>query len=69
MPMVVGDLGTIGRLRSHLDNSDLFWPNVSERIVTYLQREVVCASADLLAKHLHNIKNLYRLQQLGLLKI
>ncbi len=52
VPVVVGDLGTIGRLRSYLDGSDLFWPNVTERIVTYLQREVVCASVDLLAKHL-----------------
>ena len=52
VPVVVSDLGTIGRLRSSLDSSNMFWPNVTERIVTHLRREVVCASADLLAKHL-----------------
>jgi len=49
---VIGDLGTVGRLKSHLENSDLFWPNVIERITVTLQREVVCASAYLLTKHL-----------------
>ncbi len=48
VPVVVGDLGTIGCLKSHLYNSNLFWPNVVERIVTHLQRDVVCDSADLL---------------------
>ncbi len=50
--MVIGDLGTVGRLKAHLEDADLFWPDTIERIVALLQREVVCASADMLCKHL-----------------
>ena len=52
VPVVVGDLGTVGRLKAHLEDADLFWPNAIETVIALLQREVVCASADMLCKHL-----------------
>ena len=52
VPVVMGDLGTVGRLMAHLEDADLFWPDTIETIIALLPREVVCASADMLCKHL-----------------
>ena len=52
IPVVLGDLGTLCGLRGHLEDSGLFWPSALEETISLMQREVICASADLLVKHL-----------------
>ena len=51
-PVVMGDLGTVGRLRTHLTESGVFWQDQVDRVVCGIQREVLCGSVDLLTKHL-----------------
>ncbi len=51
-PVVMGDLGTVGRLRTHLTEAGVFWKDQVDRVVCGNQREVLCGSVDLLTKHL-----------------
>ena len=51
-PVVMGDLGTVGRLRTHLAEAGVFWQDQADRVVCGIQREVLCGSVDVLTKHL-----------------
>ena len=51
VPVVIGDLGTVGRLRQHLRDSKLMEPTEVDGLVRSLQRETLCGSVKLLKRH------------------
>ena len=48
VPVVVGDMGTKGRLRPHLRESRLFKGKQVDELVKEMQREVICSSIKLM---------------------
>ena len=51
-PVVMGDLGTIGNVGRVLANTQLFKESVEGSLVASMQRETICGSMRLVARHL-----------------
>ena len=51
-PVVMGDLGTIGNVGRALANTQLFKESVVGSLVASMQRETICGSMRMVARHL-----------------
>ena len=52
IPVVVGDLGLIGKLRRQLGRAKIFTADQMENLIGRAQRESICGSIQILKRHL-----------------